>query len=266
MADTPAITTCSFPSDVFTRLAQAESGFWWFQSRNELILWSLKKFSPAFKSLLEIGCGSGFVLQEIGRNYPKAQLTGAEYFEEGLVHARKRVPQAQFEQLDATQMSQREVFDVIGAFDVIEHIKDDCLVLRNLNRALKSGGRLFITVPQHRWLWSTIDEKAGHFRRYSFQELKKKVGEAGFEVEYSTSFVSFLAPLMWLSRLKAPNPDCDPMAEFKIPPFINLLLRAVMKVEFLLIRFGLRVPFGGSRLLVAKAMHHPHTSPQPNRL
>ncbi len=247
----------SFPSDVFTRLAQAEAGFWWFQSRNELILWSISKFSPAFKNLLEIGCGTGFVLQEIGKNYPKAHLTGAEYYEEGLVHARKRVPQAQFEQLDATQMSQREEFDVIGAFDVIEHIKDDDLVLSNLNRALKSGGRLFITVPQHRWLWSIIDEKAGHFRRYSLQELKKKVEKAGFKVEYSTSFVSFLVPLMWLSRLKATSPHCDPLAEFKISPFLNGLLKLVMKAELFLIQLGLCFPFGGSRLLVAKATARP---------
>ena len=144
-----------------------EAGNWWFRSRNQIILWVFRKYAGTFKNFLEVGCGTGFVLNAIRNSYPNVKLHGSEYFEEGLTHARKRVPTANFSKLDARKMTDEERFDCIGAFDVIEHIKEDKLVLSRLSRALKKGGVLLITVPQHRWLWSSVDEYACHVRRYS---------------------------------------------------------------------------------------------------
>jgi SAM-dependent methyltransferase len=239
-----------FPSSSYGQLAQAESGHWWFRVRNRVVLWALTKKVKPFNSLLEIGCGTGYVLEGISRTWPKIELYGSEYFEEGLEHARKRVPTAQLRQLDATLLDEVDRYDVVGAFDVIEHIEQDETVLRNLARAIRPGGSLVLTVPQHRWLWSQVDEYACHVRRYSRAELVAKVQQAGLQVSYASSFVSLLVPLMWVSR-KRTSKQHDPMTEFNIPRWLNYTLQTVMQFELLLLKTGVRFPIGGSLLLIA---------------
>ena len=241
-----------FPPNSFDKLAKAEAGHWWFRSRNRILLWLLKEHVGIFETFLEIGCGTGFVLHAINKAFPNAVLQGSEYFEEGLVHARQRVPSAKFIQLDARKMNEQDQYDVIGAFDVIEHINEDKLVLSKLSLALKLGGALIITVPQHKWLWSSVDEYACHVRRYTKRELVGKVTQSGLSIEYVSSFVSLLVPLMWFSRLRAKNKNYDPMDEFRIPIWLNRLLEMIMSVELLILKIGIRLPFGGSLLLLAR--------------
>ena len=233
-------------------LAEREAGHWWFRSRNRILLWVLKKYVGSFENFLEVGCGTGFVLSAIRNSYPTAELHGSEYFEEGLTHARRRVPSANFSKLDARKMKDDERFDCIGAFDVIEHINEDELVLSKMSRALKQGGALLVTVPQHRWLWSAADEYACHVRRYTRSELVRKVTRSGLTVEYMTSFVSLLVPIMWLSRLRPNNLNYDPMDEFQIPNWLNRLLEMILTFELGLLKIGIRLPFGGSLLLQAR--------------
>lgn len=241
-----------FPSTAFDQLAGAEAGHWWFRTRNKILMWAIATKVGSFESFYEVGCGTGFVLENIHRVYPDAELYGAEYFEEGLAFARARIPSATFRQLDATAMTENAIYDVIGSFDVIEHIEKDEEVLRNLSIALKSGGSLLLTVPQHRWLWSEADEYACHVRRYSRSELIEKVKRAGLDVSYVTSFVTLLVPLMWLARWRTRKGDYDPMKEFEISSWLNNVFEMVMKLEFTLLKIGCRLPFGGSLLLVAK--------------
>ena len=240
-----------FPPSSFDHLIEVESGHWWFRSRNKILLWVLKKRVARINCFLEIGCGTGFVIQAIQEHYPQAVLCGSDYFEEGLVHARKRMPSINFTQQDARKMDEEELYDVIGAFDVIEHINEDELVLSNLSHALKSGGTLLVTVPQHRWLWSVVDEHACHMRRYTRSELVGKVTQSGLTVKYVTSFVSLLVPIMWLNRLRASGKNYDPMYEFRIPDWLNSLLEMIMSFELGLIKIGIKFPFGGSLLLLA---------------
>jgi SAM-dependent methyltransferase len=241
-----------FPASDFSSLAAAEAGNWWFRARNRLILWVLRTRVGGVRRFLEVGCGTGFVLQAVRGAFPRAELTASEYFEEGLVHARARVPDARFLQLDARAMEEAGVWDVIGAFDVIEHIAEDELVLANLARALVPGGWLLVTVPQHRWLWSAVDERACHQRRYTRRELLDKVRATGLQVEYCTSFVSLLVPLMWWSRRQRRDAAAPAQSEFGIPGWLNRALGLVMEVEFGLLRLGLRLPVGGSLLLLAR--------------
>lgn len=239
-----------FPSSSYGQLAQAESRHWWFRVRNKVVLWALTKKVKPFNSLLEIGCGTGYVLEGISRAWPQIELHGSEYFEEGLEHARKRVPTARFRQLDAIQLDEIDRYDVVGAFDVIEHIEQDETVLRNLARAIRPGGSLVLTVPQHRWLWSQVDDYACHVRRYRRTELIAKVQQAGLQVSYTSSFVSLLVPLMWLSRKRA-SKQHDPMTEFNIPRWLNRTLETVMQFELQLLKMGIRFSVGGSLLLIA---------------
>lgn len=245
------INSTPFPTESFAPLAAAEASHWWFRSRNRLLLWVLQQKIGSFHTLLEVGCGTGFVLEAIRRTCPQADLYGSEFFEEGLVFARQRIPTATFTQLDARLLQEHDRYEVIGAFDVLEHISEDVDVLENLARALTSKGHLLITVPQHSWLWSSVDEQACHVRRYSRRELVRKVRSVGLRVEYVTSFVSLLLPLMLMARSRATTTDYDPMAEFRLAPWLNRSLEAVMSLERKLLKSGVNFPMGGSLLLLA---------------
>lgn len=205
--------------------------------------------------MLEIGCGTGFVLSALAKRFPDARFTGSEVFTRGLHFAAQRVPTARLCQMDARRIGHRDEFDVIGAFDVLEHIAEDTIVLEQIHEALMPGGILILTVPQHPWLWSHSDDYACHEQRYTEAELTRKTRAAGFETVLSTSFVTLLLPAMLLSRLlqrRAAPKDFDPSAEFRLHPVLNRLFHAVMQVELLLIRAGLTLPVGGSRLVVAR--------------
>lgn len=244
-----------FKTHYFKELAELEAGNFWFRARNKLILWALHKYSPGLQSFLEIGCGTGFVISAVSKRFPEARLSGSEYLEEGLVYARQRVPGAEFTQMDARNIPYESELDAIGAFDVLEHIKEDEVVLQQICKALKPGGIVFITVPQHRWLWSAVDEYACHVRRYGSNELHQKVCKAGFEIIRSTSFISVLLPAMYLSRLLQWNKtdmNMDDVAGLHINPILNKIFEWFLGFELVLIRVGISLPVGGSRLLVAR--------------
>jgi 2-polyprenyl-3-methyl-5-hydroxy-6-metoxy-1,4-benzoquinol methylase len=241
-----------FSAEVYEKLAHVENQSWWFKSRNEIILWVLKTKISSFSNFLEVGCGTGFVLERIAKEYPKAHINASEYYEEGLVFAKKRVPRANFSKLDITEFKSSKEFDLVCAFDVIEHIKNDELVIKNLANAIDEGGYLLVTVPQHEFLWSSMDDEAHHERRYSKIDLVRKVEDAGLSVCYVTSFVSLLMPLMWAARKKSNPETFDPWEQFQISKKLNLILELVMKVEFIFIKLGIRLPFGGSLLLLAR--------------
>lgn len=247
-----SVSSSPFPNNAFDYLARAEDVHWWFRSRNQIIIWILQGKTRGIRNFLEVGCGTGYVISGIARAFPALRLEASEYFEDGLVFARQRVPACTFRQLDATTMAEHNTYDCIGSFDVIEHIEADELVLSNFHQALRSGGLLALTVPQHPWLWSAADAYAHHVRRYKRSDLLRKVRSAGFRTEYSTSFVSLLLPLMALQRISSRKKQYDPDSEFKISPLLNFLLYLVMQIEIVLLRLGLRFPAGGSLLLLAR--------------
>lgn len=236
---------------LYPELAALEDQNFWFQSRNRLIVHVIRRFCHGFNSLLEIGCGTGQVLRAIGAAFPAVHLSGSELFVEGLAFARQRVPTAHLMQMDATRIPFTNEFDVIGAFDVVEHIRDDEVVLSEIHRALKPNGKIILSVPQHPWLWSHQDELAHHVRRYRRRELERKLERCGFKVAYSTSFVALLLPAMVASRVGRRRTHAgDALQDLRIASSVNALFARLMHIELALLRAGMRFPLGGSRLVV----------------
>ena len=251
-----AVDNDGYEDRYFAELFRLESGNYWFRARNALLIWALQRYFPQARDYLEIGCGTGYVLSGVAAGRPDLRLHASEISSRGLPFAAGRVPQAELLQMDARAIPFIEHFDIIGMFDVLEHIEDDCGVLAQANRALRPGGGLIVTVPQHRFLWSRYDEHAHHVRRYTAAEIAGKVTAAGFRIMMTTSFVSLLLPLMLLSRRARPAPSgaYDVLAELKVGAVTNTLLAAVLAFERGLIRCGIRFPAGGSRLLLAQRM------------
>jgi len=241
-----------YPKSLFAKISKFEPKHWWFISRLEILIWAFQKKLSPFSSFLEVGCGTGFILKNLNSRFPLKQLAGVEYYQEALQIARQNNPTLHIAKKDALKMTDRNKWDIIGAFDVLEHIEQDTKVLTNFKRALKSKGKIILTVPQHSWLWSKSDENAFHVRRYSQKDLRRKMLHAGFQVEYQTSFCALLLPLMWMVRILKKNVDENPLAEFQISSFLNRILLKIMFFENLLIRLGCSFPAGGSLLLIGK--------------
>jgi len=254
LAPDPDPADIRFMARAFERLAALEPDHFWFRARNRLIAWALGRYFPEACSLLEIGCGTGYVLSGIHQACPKLVLTGSEIFSQGLACAARRLPGVPLLLMDARRIRFAEEFDVLGAFDVLEHIGEDEQVLEQMYRAVKPGGGILLTVPQHPLLWSYADEVARHVRRYRAGDLRSKLERAGFRMVRSTSFVSLLVPLMLVARRAKQRDDSeqDLLAELRLPAWKNRLLEWVLNLECLLIRWHVPLPAGGSLLMIAR--------------
>jgi len=242
-----------FEARFFEHLPDVEAVSFWFRARDRLLAWALGRYFPGARSFFEVGCGTGYVLAGFRRAFPGLQLSASDPFLAGVAQASRRVPDATVFQMDARRIPFSAEFDVLGAFDVLEHIEDDEAVLAEMFRAARPGGGVLLTVPQHRFLWSAADEYSHHQRRYSRSELLAKVRRAGFRPLRTTSFVSLLLPLMLLSRLKQGRSveGFDPAGEHRRSRSLDALLGGVMALERAFILRGVSWPMGGSLLVAA---------------
>jgi SAM-dependent methyltransferase len=242
----------------FDLLAAVEDLHYWFVTRNELIGWLVGRFAGHAGRVLEIGCGTGFVTGALRRTLPGARIAGSELHSQGLTTARRRHGESvELIQMDARRSGLRSALDLVGAFDVLEHIPEDEAVLSGIRDMLVPGGRLIATVPQHPFMWSHADDLAHHQRRYRRGELARKAKAAGLTPLYSTSFVVLAFPAMVAARLiERRRPEASLASihkqEFLISPLANRLLAATARAEHGLRRLGLPMPFGGSQVLVAE--------------
>lgn len=254
-----ALTYTDYPSEGFDVTAAVEARSFWCRSRIRIIRGLVRRYADRTRTLdmLDIGCGIGGMvggLQSLGR----LNLTGSEIYLSGLKYARSRLPDACFIQLDATKIPFAGAFDIVGAFDVLEHIDQDETVMASVRDALRPGGLFLITVPQYPWMWSHLDDIVHHKRRYTRGELQRKLRAAGFDVLRTTSFVSLLFPAMVLSRFlsRARQRSADTTKEFEsevsLPGPLNTAFDILMRVDEALIGMGLSLPMGGSLLAVAR--------------
>lgn len=248
-----------YPAAGFAVTAAVEARSFWCRSRIRILEGVIHRFTDRARTLdmLDIGCGIGGIVGALGR-MGHLRLTGSEIYLSGLRYARTRLPGVSFIQLDATRIPFAASYDIIGAFDVLEHIDQDEQVMRSVWNALRPGGLFLITVPQYPWMWSHLDEIVHHKRRYTRAELVRKLAQAGYDVEYVTSFVTALFPMMAASRMlsNARAHSSDTRKEFEsevsLPAPLNAVFDLIMRVDEALIGLGMSLPFGGSLLAVAR--------------
>lgn len=240
----------------YGELARLETNNFWFVARNRLIRWLALRCLRERANYMELGCGTGFVLQMLNKTFPQWRISATEAQPEGIEFAKSRVSSGiKFFQLDACAIPFRDEFDAVGAFDVIEHIRDDTKAIEQIYASLKLNGIFLLSVPQHMFLWSAYDETGCHFRRYSAGELRHKLEQAGFQILESISFNSLLLPLMMLSRIRKKKDSgvkVDVMDELRLPRTLNWGFSVILRIEYFMLRLGIRFPLGGSRIVVAQ--------------
>ena len=144
--------------------------------------------------------------------------------------------------------------DVVVALDVIEHLDDDRLALREILRVLRPGGVLLATVPAYAFLWSSHDEALGHRRRYLRPQLRERVRSAGFEITLCSYIMGSILPIAIAVRLaervrrrRGPAQSDYP----SLPRPLNDLLARVVGLGGLLAPI-VSLPFGLSIMVVAR--------------
>ncbi len=155
-------------------------------------------------TILDVGCSSGFLVEDLMRCIPKAQVIGADYLEELVLKGAMRLPRNPFLQFDLHQCPLPDAcIDGVTALNVLEHVADDRKALAEIFRILKPRGIAHLEVPADPTSFDLYDEVLLHFRRYRLEDLVTIARQAGFTIRKATHLGFFLHPIF--KRVKRRN-------------------------------------------------------------
>lgn len=239
--------------DIFSAV---EGYHWWFEGRRRLLRRVMGSWIGKGYTILDIGCGTGKELEFLGK-YGK--VWGIDKSAKAVAycqaHKLKRVVKA-----DATKLPfGSESFDRVVLLDVLEHIKNAPMALKEAKRVLKRGGEMVITVPSCPALWSAHDELQNHYLRYdkkTLLQVGRKAGLATVRQEYFNFALFFpIAVIRLLSKLPAFKKlgAYDSKINFEIAkiPWVNAVLLGIFTTEIQLSKW-VQYPVGVSLLSVMR--------------
>lgn len=237
---------------VYQQMAELDDRHWWYRARRQIIADLIRReaLPPENARILEIGCGTGHNLAMLAGF---GQVDGLELDDEARALSEKRlgrtVMRSPLPELDEVPDRQ---YDLIGAFDVIEHIDDDSAALASIAAKLKPTGNFVMTVPAHQWMWTAHDVVNHHKRRYSRRSLRQLIEGSPLKLERIGYFNSLLFPLAVAERAASRLRRKDD-AEVKLPPAaLNMALEKIFAAERYLVG-RLPLPPGLSLFAVASA-------------
>lgn len=234
---------------------EVEESHWWYVGRRRIIRSFVEEaianlgLSDGRPRILDVGCGTGGNL-ELLNQYGDAE--GVDISEEALAFCRtrglERVRRGAAEQLPYED----NLFDLVTALDVVEHLDDDLEGLREMRRVLRPGGCALLFVPAFMFLWGVQDEVSHHRRRYRLPQLRDVVHAAGFKAErMSYANITFFAPIL-LGRQLMRFTGLRPASENNINvSALNGMLGRVLGAESSWLRYA-NLPFGVSILCLAR--------------
>ena len=195
---TTVASEVSYPASGHSACLAVEESSFWFNHRNDCIRALVASLPPApGRPMLDVGGGNGYVSLGLARDGIDVILV--EPGESGAANAKRRGVEHVICATTQTAGIRAGSVGAIGLFDVIEHIEDDHAFMSEMCALLTPGDRVYATVPAYQGLWSADDEKAGHYRRYSLDEITALIEQAGFEVDYASYFFRPLpAPVLFV--------------------------------------------------------------------
>ena len=255
----------SYPAEGNDACFPIEDDSFWFKHRNDCIVSVVRRFPPADgECIFDVGGGNGFVAK--GMADAGFDVAVLEPGAQGAANARRRgLENVACATLHSAGFEPRSLA-AVGLFDVVEHIDDDLMFLRSVADLMKDGGRLYLSVPAHAWLWSAEDVSAGHHRRYNRATIGAVLAAAGFDVKFSSYFFRFLPlpiylfralPHRWGWRSDADTPR-DTAADHQLGPgLLRRLIEPMLKAECKRMARGQLIGFGASCLVVATPSRQP---------
>src|ERR1700730_4924582 len=182
----------------YSEYLEIEDSHWWFRGRRLILVDLLRRCVRSPIELLDVVSSGGSVtraLLELGG------VTACD-LDLGSAAAARRRPGLSPVVVRAEALPfEDHSFDLVTAFDVIEHIDDDLGALQEMARVVRPTGGVAIAVPAYEWLWGRQDDINGHRRRYTRRLLQARLEIAGPRMERTTSFISFLFPPIAAIRL-----------------------------------------------------------------
>lgn len=234
---------------------EIEDRHWWFRGRRAIFLRLLDRCLPPAargeRQLLDVGCGTGAMLRHLERF---GSPIGIEAEEEAVRLCRTR-------RVGAVQLAETpplpfegDRFDLVTMLDVLEHVDDDVEMLREVERTLRPGGMLLLSVPAYRFLWGLQDEVAHHKRRYVAREVRERVEAAGLQIGrlsyFNTILFAPIAVVRLLRRVKTGPPDVRSDFDMTKSGRLNEVLARIFASESRLLERA-DLPFGISIVALA---------------
>lgn len=236
--------------EVYDAFYRAEDAHWWFRARRRIVESVLEETLPRGLRIADVGCGTGGMARMLSRF---GTLTGVDEAPRAREYCARRGLDRVLTPGAWRELG--EVYDLITAFDVVEHVDDDAGFLSDLRERLTPEGKLLVTVPAYPFLWSAFDEMNHHRRRYTRSTLRRALERAGFRVERLSHFNTWLLPPVIAGRMleKRKSAPTDPAGKqaaleryFRVGP-LNRPLESIFASE----RHWLRrhdLPWGSSIL------------------
>jgi len=228
---------------------QGDIKHFWHLARLELLAWLINKIPGDNLNIASVGSGTGEELRLLTK---RGTVIGWDINANAIALAKQLG--FDIKNFDISHQVPSDNYDLVCAFDVLEHIKNDIQTLNNIQACLKPNGYLLLTVPAHPWLFSAHDQALEHERRYSRSDLIKKIQTAGFQIETVGYWNAWLFPLVAIIRLiKKIFPPKNIKSEAgHLPHIINQIGLAILRLENYLIAKKFKLPMGLSIYVVAK--------------
>lgn len=244
---------------LYTRFEAIGDSHWWFEGRRQIVEAVLEEvLGPVGpdprRTVLDLGCGTGTMLAMLGRF---GTVTGLEMSADAVAVSRAAHPGVDVHVgILPDGLAPGSRFDLVGAFDVVEHIEDDRAAVTHIHDTVEPGGLFVSTVPAFPVLWGHEDVLSHHFRRYRRKSYRSLLEAAGFEVEHLSYFNTWLFPAAATVRIgrrlvgggggDAPRSDLGFTS-----PRLDRALTSLFASERHLVRKH-ALPFGVSLLAVAR--------------
>lgn len=221
--------------------------YWWYVARADLLETALRSHVQGAGLTLDLGSADGpsaSWLRDAVERTVALDIDPRGLGNDGVCGSALALPFAD------------ETFEVVSAFDVIEHCEPEAQALSEVRRVLRPGGRFVMSVPAYTWAWSDFDVANGHHRRYTRARARSAVEAAGFSVQrvthgFATVFPMFVAERAARKLRGRPAQGAVDIVEVpSVPKPLNDALLAMSRFDrHILARTDL--PFGSSVFVAA---------------